>query len=189
MDLSAFSGDDFLDVTLDGVLYRVGELTLKEWGPVQAWIKAKVPGPLAVLDSKEFLALPPSTKSEVAREAIRQQRTSWPPQIGSREWFAALDHEGGHAVCLKAILGKLQPVGPERAAELAERLTMAEVLPCVVAALGMFDPKSPAPATPTTSPTGPAPTEMTETADATTSASPPTSSPPPGDGPGTMSWH
>lgn len=178
MDLAAFAGADYLDVTLDGEPYRVGELTLADWAPVQAWIKARAPGPLAVLDSKEFHALPPGTKREVVQEAMRQQRTTWPPQLGRQEWFAALDHEGGHAACLKAILGKFQPVTPERCAELAERCTMAEILPCVVAALGLFDPKSPAPATPTTSTS----TGATTTTAATTSATSPTRSPRPGGG-------
>lgn len=183
MDLAAFAGADFADLTLDGTPYRVGELTLAEWAPVQAWIKAKAPGPLAVLDSKEFAALPPAVKREVVQEAMRQQRTTWPPQLGRQEWFAALDHEGGHAVALKAILGKHQPVTEARCAELAARCTMAEVLPAVVAALGLFDPKSPAPATPTpttTTPTG-APGDAT-------SATSPISSPPPGAGPATTSW-
>jgi hypothetical protein len=154
MDLASFAGDDFLDVTLDGEGFRVGELTLADWAPVQAWIKAKVPGPLAILSTREFLDLPPAAKREVVQEAMRQQRVTWPPQLGRQEWFAALDHEGGHAAVLKAILGKYQPVTPARCDELAERCSMVEILPCVVAALGLFDPKSPAPATPTPTTTG-----------------------------------
>lgn len=182
MDLATFAGADFVDVELAGRTYRVGELTLREWAPVQAWIKATVPGPLSSLASPDFARLPAAVKREVLGEALDRDRTSWPPRIGSRSWFLALDHPGGHAVALRAMLGKHSPAITEAECEaIAGSATFDQILPVAVAALGLFGPKSPAPAPSPTATTSPGATA------GTTSATSPTSSPAPGDGPGTTS--
>ena len=145
IDLAQFAGLDYADLTIGGKVYRAGELTLGEWAPVQAWIKANVPGPLSSLASPDFRALPQQVKREVLAEALEQDRTSWPPRIGSKGWFLALDHPGGHAALLVALLGKHQPFGRADAEALAESVGLEEILPAVMAALGHFGPKSPAP--------------------------------------------
>ena len=146
MDLAAFAGADYLDVALDGHPFRVSELTLGEWATVQAWIKAEVPGPLSSLGSPDFRRLPPEVKREVLGAALEKDRTSWPPSIGTRPWFLALDHPGGHAVALKAILARhTATITVEDCARLVEVATFDQILPCFTAALGIFGPKSPAP--------------------------------------------
>ena len=149
MDLSQFAGTDYVDLEIDGIKYRVGELTLREWAPVQAWIKANARGPLSVLASPDFAALPPQVKREVLGAALDKEQTSWPPQIGTKPWFLALDNDGGHATALLAILGKNLPgITLEDCRRVADSGTFAEILPAFCAALGIFGPKSPAPSTP-----------------------------------------
>lgn len=184
MDLAEFAGKDYVDLTIDGTVYRVGELTLREWAPVQAYIKAEVPGPLSSLGSPDFKRLPPDVKRDLLAEALQQDRTSWPPRIGTPAWFLAMDFEGGHAELLLALLGKYQPVDRAEAVRLAAIVSTADVTAAVLAGLGVFGPKSPAPAEGTT--TKPKPTAGGAT-DATTSANSPISSPASGAGPGTTS--
>lgn len=176
MDLAQFAGADYADLTLADATYRVGELTLREWAPVQAWIKATVPGPLASLGSPDFAALPPAIKRELLGEALRQDRSGWPPAIGTLPWLEAVDRDGGHAVVLLAILARHNPgITLERCRAIAELARPSEILPPILAALGMLGPKSPAPASPIPASPGARP--------ATTSETSPTSSPAPGDGP------
>jgi hypothetical protein len=184
MDLAQFAGDDFVDLEIAGRAFRVGELTLRDWAPVQAWIKAHVPGPLSSLGSPDFKKLPGDVKRDVLAEALEQDRTSWPPRIGSQSWFLAMDVEGGHAELLLALLGKCQPVDRAEALAIAEAISFEQILPAVLAGLGLFGPKSPAPAatapaTPTTSAAG--------ATSPTTSATSPTRSRRPGAGRGTTS--
>jgi hypothetical protein len=165
LDLAQFAGLDYADVTIAGQRYRVGELTLREWAPVQAWMKATVPGPLAVLASPDFKRLSADLKREVLGEAMDRDRFSWPPAIGRRSWYQALDHpaetrEGmpfdpdwdkpsGHAVALLAVLARHQPgITLGECQALAERATFAEIVPAFAAALGLFGPKSQPPAPP-----------------------------------------
>ena len=183
MDLAQFAGLDYVDVTLAGQLYRVGDLTLREWAPVQAWIKATVPGPLSSLGSPDFRKLPPEVKRELLAEALEQDRTSWPPRVGSKPWFFALDAEGGHAVLLLALLGKYQPIDLAKCQAIVEAVTFEEILPCVLAGLGLFGPKSPAPAAAAETTMSPAPGATV----AMTSATSRTSSPRRGAGRKTMS--
>jgi hypothetical protein len=177
MDLAQFADADYVDLTLDGKPYRVGELTLREWAPIQAWIKATVPGPLSSLASPDFKKLPPDVKRDLLAEALEQDRTSWPPRIGSKAWFFAMDTEGGHAELLLALLGKYQPVDRAEAARLVAGIATESITAAVLAGLGVFGPKSPAPAEGMTA------KAAGGAADATTSATGPTSSPRPGDGP------
>lgn len=145
MDLAQFAGADYLDIELAGKKYRVAELTLGEWAPIQAWIKANVPGPLASLASPDFRALPPEVKREVLGIALDKDRQEWPPRISSRGWFLALDHPGGHAVLLLALLGKCQAVTEAECQAIVDAAGFDQILPVVMAGLGLFGPKSPAP--------------------------------------------
>jgi hypothetical protein len=92
MDLAQFAGGEYEDVVIAGHPFRIGELTQREWVPVQAWLKATVPGPLSTLASPDFMRLPHDVKREVLGEVLERARTSWPPRIGTRGWFLALDH-------------------------------------------------------------------------------------------------
>ena len=96
--------------------------------------------------------------------AVRQQR-DWPPRVGSVGWFEALDHPGGHAMFLLAILSKHQPeFGEDDAEALAEMLTGDGIVPLVLIALGHEDER---PKNSSAPPQGPTPT--------TTNPSPPPS--------------
>lgn len=147
MDLAQLAGLDYADVEIAGATYRVGELTQREWAAVQAWIKATVPGPLSSLASPDFKSLPSEVKRDLLAVALEQDRTSWPPAVGRTGWFAALDHPGGHAVLLMALLKKHRPsIAPAECEGLAEKATILEIMPAVLAGLGVFGPKSPTPA-------------------------------------------
>lgn len=124
-------------VDLDGESYYVSALTLKEWGPVQAWIKTNVPGPMRAISSADLVNLSDEDKRIVLESAAMAQR-NWPPQIGSISWFKALDHPGGHAEFLFCSLSKHQArFTREDAATLSDRLEIKDVMPIVLACLGL----------------------------------------------------
>src|SRR5689334_18911928 len=102
---------------------------MAQWGAVQAWIKDNVPSPLSLVNSEDLGALSAADKRVLMREALDAQR-NWPPRVGSRAWFDALDHpprpraDGrpaprGSAVLLWTILRVNRPdLTAERAAEI-----------------------------------------------------------------------
>ncbi len=124
------------DFTLGGEVFQVSALRLKDWGLIQAWIKDRVPGPVALLSSADMTRLSPGHQRQLLEAALREQR-DWPPRVGSSAWFDILDHDGGPAKFLEVVLSRHQPFTAERAAELADRLTTADVVPLILAALGI----------------------------------------------------
>jgi hypothetical protein len=96
-------------VTLAGKPYPVRQLKLKEWGELQAWLKAAVPSPvtLAVRALSEAAAsgpVPKSVEDALFRQAQEESRR-WPPKVGSFPWLRALDDvEGGRAMFFRVAL-------------------------------------------------------------------------------------
>ena len=122
------TGGDYEEVVLGGLPYRVGPLALKEWGEIQAWIKANVPGPVAVALQQLGAAraagvtVDPGDRASLLREANVQAR-AWPPRVGTREWWGALDSRAADAAFLKVALARHQPtITAEQCAALAESI-------------------------------------------------------------------
>lgn len=132
-------------IELGGREYRVSALTLKEWGPVQSWIKQHAVSPVRLLSSGDMAGLNAADRKAMMETALHAQR-NWPPRIGSIEWFQALDHPGGHAEFLFVALSKHQPdFTREEAAGLDERISVGDATPVVMACLGLDMPDDNAP--------------------------------------------
>ncbi len=138
MDLASFVNEP-RTVEVAGVPYLVSALTLKEWGPVQAWIRENIPGPVRSINSDDLEGLNEDDRKTILEAAMMAQR-NWPPRIGSKVWFDSLDHPGGHGVFIVAALGKHQlDIDAERAAGIADRATAGEIVAVVIACLGLDD--------------------------------------------------
>jgi hypothetical protein len=125
------------EISLDGRKWLVSALTFHEWGPIQAWIKKNVPGPLSAFTSEAMAGLNDQDRRIVLESASIAQR-AWPPKIGTMAWFSALDNPGGQAEFLRAALGKHQPgITSDECELIADRVTLGDVVPIVMACLGI----------------------------------------------------
>lgn len=113
-------------LSLAGRDFQVSALALRDWGRVQAWIKDKVPGPLAVLGTREYQQLPESARREVRLDAVARQQ-KWPPHPGTLEWSETIDCvEGGDALFVHVVLSKHQAVTEDEARQIANAMTSAD---------------------------------------------------------------
>lgn len=80
-------------ITLAGREFTVSHMKMKEWGVVQAWIKANIPGPMESLKATNLDELSPFLAHWVTTAAVREEQ-AWPPRPGSRSWIDALDRVG-----------------------------------------------------------------------------------------------
>jgi len=121
---------------------------MREWGRVQAWIKDNVASPVSAIRSEDLEGLSPIHQRALLAEAVIAQR-NWPPRVGTRAWFEAIDSTGkgdtsGHAVFLHTVLAKHRPeFSLSDAVRLADTMLNADIVPLVMAALGMDDPSPP----------------------------------------------
>jgi hypothetical protein len=153
MDLATLTAQDYAEVEIAGLPYRVGPLTLEDFGAVQAWIKAHVPNPVtaALQQLAEAEAAGVDISPENRRyllDAARAEARSWPPAVLSPEWIAALDDaEGGEAVWLWTVLRKHQPsLTAEQAAALVPAMTHATRVRLIsLAFFGIEPPGAPGP--------------------------------------------
>lgn len=133
MDLAqAFAAPE--PVTLGGREFAVRQLTLAEWAPLQAWLKAAAPSPVtqvlrAVQEARDLgFPLSPEVRDEAfghAQEAARR----WPPAFGGRAWLQALDSvPGGPARFVRHVLAAAGHAVTEREAQdLVDAMTPDEV--------------------------------------------------------------
>ena len=156
MDLSSLTNAP-QSVEVAGQPFAVSHLTMREWGTVQGWIKANVPGPAESLAAINVDGLSPFAARSLMQVVVKEQQ-AWPPRVGSREWFDALDRVGkdnriGAAVLLHTILAKHQPAYTyEQAERLYEAVGYAEALRLTLIAMGVEpDPKAGKPSPPETS--------------------------------------
>jgi hypothetical protein len=100
------------EITLAGKPYRVRQLTFREKGVLQAFIKAKHQSPVTRVGTAidEGIAFGnPLSKAAVDQlyERAEVAATTWPPRFGSQAWFSALDGiEGGYEQLLFEVLSK-----------------------------------------------------------------------------------
>ena len=92
-------------VEVGGRPYLVSALTMGEWGRFQAWIKDFVPKPDPPEDADSVLT------------ALHNR--AWPPAIGSKLWWEALDHPGCWPSFVRTVLGNHQAVSDEESLVLA----------------------------------------------------------------------
>ena len=167
MDLSQATGA-VETVDLAGEEHPVRLLTMKEWGALTAWLKRQNPSPVtragraidqAIADGEPLSA---ATRDIMLDHAQRAALT-WPPRLGSTEWFDAFDRaEGGHEHLVFEVLSKADPsITRERVDALVKRFDVRDFNELLRVALYGMPPRVPkAAAGPTSQPptNGPAST-------------------------------
>jgi hypothetical protein len=120
-------------VDLAGEEFPVRLLTLKEWGAVTAWLKRANPSPVTrAVRAIDEAAADGAPLSAPAREALldhaQRAALSWPPRLGSSEWFDAIDRtDGGPAKLIFEVLSKADAAfTSERAEVLARRFEIRD---------------------------------------------------------------
>lgn len=101
-----------ITLTLAGSKYPVRFLNFRELAPISAWIEEHVPSPLAraVQSLTQLRAVgkaPDAATEELLLDHAANAMLSWPPRVGSKSWFDALDGaDGGLTELVYTILSK-----------------------------------------------------------------------------------
>lgn len=132
------------EFTLAGKAYSVTPLTEKEKGQLQAWLKARHPGPLGALDDATLSRFSPANQKKMIDAAVAQAK-AWPPRVGSLPWWEAMDHVGGGARFLHAVLSRANEIGMDEAEELNQSLSQDEVNPLILFAMWGLEAPTPGP--------------------------------------------
>lgn len=124
-----------VSLKLGGTSYQVRFLNFRELAVVSAWIEEHVPSPLAraVQALAQLHGTGKTTDSgteELLLDHASNQMLSWPPRVGTKAWFDALDGaDGGLAELVYTILSKTVPgFDREKARALTDKLDVSEVL-------------------------------------------------------------
>jgi hypothetical protein len=103
------------EITLGGQTFNIRLLTLREWGLVQSWLKRELPSPvtraaIAIQQSKASGSPLDATTIDALYDRAEKAALTWPPQIGTKEWFDGLDTvEGGWERVLFEVVSKVNP--------------------------------------------------------------------------------
>ncbi len=128
-------------VAMAGRTFPIRQLSLKEWGEVQAWLKSVVPNPVttaitALSEASKAGPVPQPVQDALFRQAQEESRR-WPPKAGTGAWFRALsDADGGQAMFIRHAvrLGGTE-LTEDEAEEIGERATSEEIGRLIVSCL------------------------------------------------------
>lgn len=123
---------------MGGERYHVRPLTFRELAALSAWIEDHVPSPLAraaqaLTQLRSGGKAPDSSTEELLLDHAANQMLSWPPRVGSKPWFDALDGtDGGLAELIYVVLSKTVPgFDRTKAQALTDKMSAEEVLELV----------------------------------------------------------
>lgn len=107
---------------VDGVAFKVAEISLDSQARLQAWLRVNVPHPIAAV-REHLKGLSPEQQSIVLEIATREA-LRWPPKIGTAEAARALltDSRGQVAVFLEGLQAADATATSREAEWLAKRL-------------------------------------------------------------------
>src|SRR4051812_24929555 len=89
------------ELTLGGQTFNIRLLTIREWAEVQKFLKKELPSPvtraaIAIQQSKAMGTPLDATTIDAMYDRAERAALTWPPRLGSKEWFDAMDLvEGG----------------------------------------------------------------------------------------------
>lgn len=115
--------------------YSVRFLNFRELAPISAWIEEHVPSPYA--RAAQALAqlrangkAPDAATEELLLDHAANQTLVWPPRVGSKSWFDALDGvDGGLVELVYTILSKTIPTFDRaKAQELVDKMATTEFM-------------------------------------------------------------
>lgn len=115
MDLCQATGTPE-EITLGGQTFNIRLLTLREWAEVQKYLKKELPSPVTrvgIAVDQAWDAGTPLKQTTIDALYDRAERAAltWPPRIGTKEWFDGLDTvEGGWERLLFEVISKTHPV-------------------------------------------------------------------------------
>lgn len=102
-------------LTLDGEPFPVRPLKLKEWAELQAFLVKSYPSPLAraakaIQDRKAAGEEITVDTEEMLLDHAQREELNWPPRVGSKGWWFAIDHaDGGTVELIRVALSKTIP--------------------------------------------------------------------------------
>lgn len=127
-----------ISLKIAGSNYSVRFLNFRELASVSAWIEEHVPSPYAraaqaLTQLRASGKAPDSATEELLLDHAANAMLSWPPRVGTKPWFDALDGaEGGLVELIYTILSKTVPsFDRAKAQELIDKLNAEEILEIV----------------------------------------------------------
>jgi hypothetical protein len=103
------------ELTLGGQAFNPRLLTLREWAEVQKFLKKELPSPvtraaIAIQQAKDEGTPLDQATMDALYDRAEKAALTWPPRIGTKEWFDALDTvEGGWERVLFEVVSKVNP--------------------------------------------------------------------------------
>jgi hypothetical protein len=103
------------ELALGGQTFNIRLLTLREWAEVQKFLKKELPSPvtrvgIAIQQAKVAGTPLDSSTVDALYDRAEKAALTWPPRLGSKEWFDGLDTiEGGWERVLFEVLSKTYP--------------------------------------------------------------------------------
>jgi hypothetical protein len=103
------------ELTLGGQTFNIRLLILLEWAEVQKFLKKELPSPITrvgIAVDQAWDAGTPLKQATIDALYDRAERAAltWPPRIGTKEWFDGLDTiEGGWERVLFEVVSKTHP--------------------------------------------------------------------------------
>lgn len=131
-------------ITLNGVDYKVGKLTPRDYGELQALAKEFCPDPRRI--ARELMGGLPDEVAKCMWLRACDDAKDWPPQLGSEKMTEIMITPIGQAKLLYLSLKKHNPITEEQAGELAGYMTEDDMnaIMGMTASGELGDPKSPA---------------------------------------------
>lgn len=126
-------------VEIDGKVWLVSQLTLRDQGKLQTVLKTIQPSPMSQVTSMSR-SLSPESYAMVVRDA-RKDMLFWPSPITTPEGLnLVLTNEEGQKALLNLSLGKLQEVSEVILSDLVEKITYPQFIRIASIAISGEDP-------------------------------------------------
>jgi len=128
-------------IEIDGKVWLVSQLTLRDQGKLQTTLKTIQPSPMSQI-APMSRTLSPESYAMVVRDA-RKDMLFWPSPITTPEGLnLVLTNEEGQKALLSLSLGKLQEMSEAIIADLVEKITYPQFIRIATIAISGEDPEN-----------------------------------------------